>query len=67
MRKSNFLDVAKVLATLLVVLGHILRMYTGEGLFVPNSENEYFALICYCIYGFHMPLFFMISGGCFLS
>lgn len=65
-RDLNFLDFAKIIATFLVVIGHILRMYTGNGLFLPLEGNFYFSIICKYIYSFHMPLFFFISGGCFI-
>lgn len=64
-RDLNFLDFAKIIATFLVVIGHILRMYTGNGLFLPLEGNFYFSVICKYIYTFHMPLFFFISGGVF--
>lgn len=64
-RKINYLDVAKMIATLLVISGHILRMYTEEGLFVPLDGNSAFSVVCHYIYRFHMPLFFMLSGGVF--
>ena len=64
-RDLNFLDFAKIIATFLVVIGHILRMYTGNGLFLPLEGNFYFSIICKYIYSFHMPLFFFISGGVF--
>lgn len=64
-RKLNFLDYAKILTAILVVLGHILRMYTGKGLFKPLEGNQFSSLTCDYVYTFHMPLFFMISGGVF--
>lgn len=46
MQKKNYIDIAKGIGIILVILGH-------SGV---NSEIKDF------IYGFHMPLFFVISG-----
>ena len=62
--RKNYLDVAKGLGILLVVLGHSLEVYLGNGNdgtrgagFVPAT----FAAWKF-IYSFHMPLFFILSG-----
>lgn len=47
MTRIGYLDAAKVVGTFLVILGHL---YSGN-----HAINQY-------IYGFHVPLFFIISG-----
>lgn len=50
-----WIDNAKAIAILLVVVGHIIQfMYSPEG-FDQNIVFRY-------IYAFHMPLFFLLSG-----
>ena len=60
MRKRNEWDVLKCLATLLVVIGHIVILYKQGGSF-PAMENRYLALFADVIYLFHMPLLYMPS------
>ena len=62
MRKRNEWDVLKCLATLLVVIGHIVILYKQGGSF-PAMENPYLAMFADVIYLFHMPLFVTISGA----
>ncbi|MCD7923288.1 MAG: acyltransferase [Bacteroides sp.] len=62
MRKRNEWDVLKCLATLLVVIGHIMILYKQGGSF-PAMENCYLAMLSDVIYLFHMPLFVAISGA----
>jgi len=50
--RLDFLDIAKGIGILFVVLGHIYA-------FNPNIKNGLFVV---WIYSFHMPLFFIISG-----
>lgn len=50
--RLTFLDIAKGIGILFVVLGHIYA-------FNPNIKNGLFVV---WIYSFHMPLFFIISG-----
>ena len=57
LKKKKYLkeiDICKGFACILVVLGHALKQ-TGEG-------NAVFDLLLALIYGFHMPLFFFLSG-----
>lgn len=58
---SEKLDIIKVYTILLVVLGHVLRMYTAEGAF-PHQGTWVTEQMCSMIYSFHMPLFIFISG-----
>lgn len=62
MRKRNEWDVLKCLATLLVVIGHVVILYKQGGSF-PTMENRYLAMLADVIYLFHMPLFVTISGA----
>ena len=48
------IDYAKAIGIFLVVVGHLL--------FHLNSSENYFIKIKQCIYSFHMPLFFILSG-----
>lgn len=52
--RKIYLDIAKGIAIILVVIGHIL----GEGGVTFSHSN----FLRSCIYSFHMPVFFMISG-----
>lgn len=58
---SEKLDTIKVYTIMLVVLGHVLRMYTAEGAF-PHQGSWLTDQMCSLIYSFHMPLFIFISG-----
>lgn len=62
---SAALDIAKVLVTILVIIGHI-TYYSKSDCRFPQIENSAFlADLTDIIYYFHMPLFFAISGGVF--
>lgn len=56
--KIQWINRAKGIGILLVVIGHVLRGLNNAGLFVGNV----FINIDYIIYSFHMPLFFFLSG-----
>lgn len=56
-----WLDSAKGLAILLVVLGHVWRGCDSAGLFTGMPEGLFQGLDTR-IYAFHMPLFFLLSG-----
>lgn len=53
MERKVFIDYAKGLAILLVVIGHLLQYNI-----VGTSAKELFDMI----YSFHMPLFMLLSG-----
>lgn len=55
-----FLDVAKGIGILLVVLGHCLIGLHDAGMVAENSAAW---LVKYVIYCFHMPLFFFLTGS----
>ena len=54
-----WIDIAKAIGIVLVVIGH-----TGRGLSGPafSDEKELLSIIDQAIYAFHMPLFFILSG-----
>lgn len=60
--KNEKIDFIKVITLLLVVLAHVTRMYTGYGAVEINIINPVLKFITEYIYGFHMPLFFAMSG-----
>lgn len=62
-KKSILYDYTKVVITLIVVLGHVTRMYTGNSVLIPKYSSNVFVDITNIIYGFHMPLFMIISGA----
>lgn len=53
----------KVFAMLLVVLGHITRFYSGDGVVTPQCSSSVLSYLTAFIYSFHMPLFVSISGA----
>lgn len=57
------LNMMKVLATFLVVLGHMFTNYRVGGLVKPCYSNDFFVSLCSYIYSFHMPAFVAVSGG----
>lgn len=57
------LNMMKVLATFLVVLGHVFTNYRDGGLVKPYYDNDIFVTLCSYIYSFHMPAFVAVSGG----
>lgn len=61
--KIEWVNKAKGIGVFFVVLGHVLRGLNNASLFTGN----YFTLIDYSIYTFHMPLFFFLSGIFFLK
>lgn len=56
------LDVMKFLGIILVVAGHVTRMYTPQGLIPTIEDNYVLELITNVIYSFHMPMFVFVSG-----
>ena len=61
MRKSTY-NSAKIILTLLVVIAHSTRMYTGYGAFTPVRSSYVLSVLSALIYAFHMPAFVMLSG-----
>ena len=59
---SRAYDAGKAAAIVLVVLAHVTRWYTGQGVNVPVQPSRPLALLTDYIYMFHMPLFIFISG-----
>lgn len=60
--KSIKIDFMKVIVALLVVIAHSTRMYTPNGAIQGYYENNILDIFTSFIYGFHMPLFFCLSG-----
>ena len=60
--KSNHYNVLKFVTTILVVLAHSSRMYTGEGVVNPINGSIGLNYLTKFIYSFHMPLFIAVSG-----
>ena len=62
-RRSEYLDVIKGCAIILVVLGHCIQFGSGRLFFVNQMcfSDPVFSFI----YGFHMPLFMVVSGFLF--
>lgn len=56
-KRLSYLDVAKGIAILLVVLGHIVT-----GWYALDWKDDLFGKMNQFIYSFHMPLFIMLSG-----
>lgn len=63
MDKSKRYDFIKIVTMVLVVVAHITRMYTGKGVVIPVNSSGFLNYITNFIYGFHMPLFILISGA----
>lgn len=61
-RMSKQYDIIKVFATILVVVGHATRMYTGKGLVIPSNSSSALEVITNIIYSFHMPLYMCVTG-----
>lgn len=58
---SLTLNNIKVYTILLVIIGHVLAIYTPLSLF-PHIGNKVIGLLYNFIYSFHMPLFIFVSG-----
>lgn len=56
------LDIMKFIGIILVVVGHVARMYTSQGLIQSIGQNCVLSLITDVIYSFHMPMFVFVSG-----
>lgn len=54
-KRVAYIDYMKAFAIILVVLGHYALLYT-------NKTTDFFGIIMYIVYSFHMPLFFLLSG-----
>ena len=59
--RSSYWDIVKGIAILLVIAGHQIQFSCGNGeLFVQDPIYKF-------IYGFHMPLFMLVSGYFFYN
>ena len=52
----------KVYTIILVVIGHVLAIYTPNSIF-PHSGTKLTGMLYNIIYSFHMPLFISVSGA----
>lgn len=59
MTRIGWIDYAKGIAILLVVIGHVLRGLISSQILIESPLTQY---IDNWIYSFHMPVFFMIAG-----
>lgn len=57
--RNPAIDVAKGIAIITVVLGHVVTSYHNSNMMMDDAIPNY---LCKLVYSFHMPLFFMISG-----
>ena len=62
-RRSRCYDLCKVLATILVVLGHASVFYSPEGARELSRQSPFLSGLASYIYSFHMPLFVLLSGA----
>lgn len=58
--RIEWIDIAKGIGIILVVIGHMFRGFTSAGMY--KQYDGILKYIDYTIYSFHMPLFFIISG-----
>lgn len=58
-QRETWLDVAKGLAIIFVVIGHVVTSYRNSGLL---KDARAFNFVCNFLYTFHMPLFFVVGG-----
>lgn len=59
-KREEWIDFAKGIAILLVVIGHVNLGFLQANMFQP--QQELMKYLHFTIFSFHMPLFFMISG-----
>ncbi len=58
-QRTDWVDYGKGIGIILVVYGHLLSSAYNGGITIPE---HFFALSDSIVYGFHMPLFFLLSG-----
>lgn len=61
--REQWVDYAKGIGIILVVVGHVNRGLDSSGIFI---SDRFFRLFDSIIYSFHMPLFFFLSGLFFI-
>lgn len=59
MDRNIYIDYAKAIGIVLVVLGHVVRGVFNAGIW---NDEPLFTLVDSVIYSFHMPLFFFLAG-----
>ncbi len=60
--RDNFIDIIKIYACVLVVLGHFFPSMTESGIIPDTNFFQWFDIT---VYYFHVPLFFICSGYLF--
>lgn len=55
------LDIMKLVGIVLVVVGHVTRMFTPQGLIPQADDTGIMDILTKVIYSFHMPLFVFVS------
>ena len=64
--RIQWIDIARALAMLSVIVGHSLYVDMGQGMFTGTaSVKGFIELFGRMIYAFHMPIFFILSGYLF--
>lgn len=62
-RRIKWIDIAKAMAMISVIVGHSLSVSLGSGIFIPSlSAKSVVAAVGRLIYTVHMPIFFILSG-----
>lgn len=64
-RQSEIYNRIKIIAILLVVLGHCLIMFSPDGAIAVVCGSRLLGKLSGVIYHFHIPCFFMVSGALF--
>ncbi len=59
------LDIMKLVGIVLVVVGHVTRIFTPQGLIPQADDTGIMDILTKVIYSFHMPLFVFVSGMTF--
>lgn len=58
-KRIVWVDNVKIIAIILVVLGHLMQSFVKSGIIALSSSYDCFIELIYC---FHVPLFFICSG-----
>lgn len=58
----NDINLLKVIAIILVVIGHSTNQYTGNWVIISENKSIFFSIISDYVNSFHMQLFVLIAG-----
>ena len=64
-QKSRLYRDIKTLTTILVVMGHVIVMYTANGAIPVSGRSLLLQKLTDFIYSFHIPLFYIVTGAVF--